>query len=186
MKDRLINNIGLKLASLLFAIILWALVVNIDDPVDEMTYRQVPVRVLHEEIFTAKASTYSIVGGNGTVNVTVRAKRSVLTDIRKENIEVTADIKNRVTNSLSEAMLPTEVTIKGFEGEYVEAYTSPGNLQIEIEPSTVKLFPISVETIGTPRGGNILGKVSANPKSITLGGGESQLTGLRGWLQKLM
>lgn len=173
MKDRVINNIGLKLISILFAIVLWALVVNIDDPVDEMTYRSIPVQVLHEEIFTAKASTYSIVDGNGTVNVTVRAKRSVLSDIRNEDIVVTADIKNRVTNSLSEAMLPTEVRIKGFEGEYVEAYTTPKNIQIEIEPSTMKLFPISVETIGTPRDGNILGKVSANPKSITLGGGES-------------
>lgn len=175
MKDRLTNNIGLKLVSLLFAVVLWALVVNIDDPVDETTYRSVPVKVLHEEIFTAKASTYRIVDGNETVNVTVRAKRSVLADIREKDIEVTADIKNRVTNSLSEATLPTQVTIKGFEGEYVEAYTTPVNLQIEIEPSTTKTLVFSVETIGTPRDGNILGEVTANPEKITLAAGRSQI-----------
>lgn len=175
MKDRLTNNIGLKLVSLLFAVVLWALVVNIDDPVDETTYRSVPVKVLHEEIFTAKASTYRIVDGNETVNVTVRAKRSVLAEIREENIEVTADIKNRVTNSLSEATLPTQVTIKGFEGEYVEAYTTPVNLQIEIEPSTTKTLVFSVETIGTPRDGNILGEVTANPEKITLAAGQSRI-----------
>lgn len=60
MKDRLLNNIGLKIMSLLFAIVLWMMVVNVDNPVDEETFRNVPVQVLHGEIFTTKASTYSI------------------------------------------------------------------------------------------------------------------------------
>lgn len=175
MKDRLLNNIGLKVMSLLFAIVLWMMVVNVDDPVDEETFRNVPVQVLHEEIFTAKASTYSILDGNETVSVTVRARRKVLSDIRSNDIRVTADIRNRVSNSLSEATLQTEVDIKGFEGDYVEAYTNPRNIQIEIEPSTQKDFTISVETNGTPRGGNTLGKLVADPKVIRLGGAESQI-----------
>lgn len=175
MKDRLLNNIGLKVMSLLFAIVLWMMVVNVDDPVDEETFRNVPVQVLHEEIFTAKASTYSILDGNETVSVTVRARRKVLSDIRSNDIRVTADIRNRVSNSLSEATLQTEVDIKGFEGDYVEAYTNPRNIQIEIEPSAQKDFTISVETNGTPRGGNSLGKLVADPKVIRLGGAESQI-----------
>ena len=175
MKDRLTNNVGLKVMSVLFAILLWALVVNIDDPINEETYRSVPVKVLHEEIFTSKASTYRIIDGYDTVNVIVRAKRSVLSQIKASDIEVTADIKDRVSNSLSEATLPMEVVIRGFEGDYVEAYTAPRNLEIEIEPSTQKDFVISVTTIGTPRDGNVLGKLKANPESIRLGGGESQI-----------
>ena len=140
MKDRLTNNIGLKVMSLLFAIILWMLVVNVDDPVDEETFRNVPVQVLHEEIFTTKASTYSILDGNETVSVTVRARRKVLSDVRSSDITVTADIRKRVSNSLSDATLPTDVEIKGFEGDYVEAYTNPRNIQIEIEPSAQKDF----------------------------------------------
>lgn len=175
MKEKWMNNISLKVLSLLFAVILWLLVVNIDDPVDELTFKNIPVKVLHEEIFTAKASTYSIVDGNDTVSVTVRARRKVLSEIKSSDIQVTADIKNRVTNSISEATLPTEVRIVGFEGEYEEAYTTPKNLEIEVEASTNKTFPISVTTIGTPRGGNILGTLTANPKSITLAGGESQI-----------
>lgn len=161
--------------SLLFAIILWMLVVNVDDPVDEETFRNVPVQVLHEEIFTTKASTYSILDGNETVSVTVRARRKVLSDIRSSDITVTADIRNRVSNSLSDATLPTDVEIKGFEGDYVEAYTNPRNIQIEIEPSAQKDFTISVKTNGTPRDGNTLGKLVADPKMIRLGGAESQI-----------
>lgn len=175
MKDRLINNIGLKIMSLLFAIALWMMVVNIDNPVDEETFRNIPVNVLNEEIFTTKASTYSILDNNETVSVTVRARRKVLSDIRSTDITVTADIRNRVSNSLSEATLPTDVEIKGFEGDYVEAYTNPRNIQIEIEPSAQKDFTISVETTGTPRDGNTLGKLVADPKMIRLGGAESQI-----------
>lgn len=175
MKDRLVNNIGLKIMSLLFAIVLWMMVVNVDNPVDEETFRNVPVNVLNEEIFTTKASTYSILDGNETVSVTVRARRKVLSDIRSTDITVTADIRNRVSNSLSEATLPTDVEIKGFEGDYVEAYTNPRNIQIEIEPSAQKDFTISVETTGTPRDGNTLGKLVADPKMIRLGGAESQI-----------
>lgn len=175
MKDRFTNNLGLKIMSLLFAIVLWMLVVNVDDPIDEETFRNVPVQVLHEEIFTAKASTYSILDGNETVSVTVRARRKVLSDIRSTDITVTADIRNRVSNSLSDATLPTEVKIDGFEGNYVEAYTNPRNIQIEVEPSAQKDFTISVKTTGTPRDGNTLGKLVADPKSIRLGGAESQI-----------
>ena len=151
------------------------LVVNVDDPVDEETFRNVPVQVLHEEIFTTKASTYSILDGNETVSVTVRARRKVLSDVRSSDITVTADIRNRVSNSLSDATLPTDVEIKGFEGDYVEAYTNPRNIQIEIEPSAQKDFTISVKTNGTPRDGNTLGKLVADPKMIRLGGAESQI-----------
>lgn len=175
MKDRLLNNIGLKIMSLLFAIVLWMMVVNVDNPVDEETFRNVPVQVLHGEIFTTKASTYSILDGNETVSVTVRARRKVLSDIRSTDITVTADIRNRVSNSLSDATLPTDVEIKGFEGDYVEAYTNPRNIQIEIEPSAQKDFTISVTTMGTPRDGNALGKLVADPKIIRLGGAESQI-----------
>ena len=175
MRERLKNNFGLKVLSLLFAIVLWLLVVNIDDPIGEVTFRNIPVKVLHEEIFTSKSSTYTIVDDKDTVNVTVSARRKVLSEIKPSDIIVTADIKDRVTNSLTEATLPTEVTIQGFEGEYQSAYTTPKNIDIEIEASTNKKFPISVTTIGTPRDGNVIGSMTANPEFITLAGGESQI-----------
>ena len=175
MRERLKNNFGLKVLSLLFAIVLWLLVVNIDDPIGEVTFRNIPVKVLHEEIFTSKSSTYTIVDDKDTVNVTVSARRKVLSEIKPSDIIVTADIKDRVTNSLTEATLPTEVTIQGFEGEYQSAYTTPKNIDIEIEASTNKKFPISVTTIGMPRDGNVIGSMTANPEFITLAGGESQI-----------
>ena len=45
MKNKLTNNIGLKFAAVLFAALLWLIVVNVDDPVDTNIYRNIPVTV---------------------------------------------------------------------------------------------------------------------------------------------
>ena len=50
MKNKLTNNIGLKFAAVLFAALLWLIVVNVDDPVDTNIYRNIPVTVTNEPI----------------------------------------------------------------------------------------------------------------------------------------
>ena len=40
---RLTANWGLKLASLIFAVIVWFLVTNIDDPITSVRYTNIPV-----------------------------------------------------------------------------------------------------------------------------------------------
>ena len=52
MKKMLTNNISLKLLAVLFAIIFWLIVVNIDDPDVTRTFHGIPVTVLDEEVIT--------------------------------------------------------------------------------------------------------------------------------------
>ena len=177
MKERLKNNLGLKLVSLLFAIILWMLVVNIDNPVREQTFRSIPVEVLHEEVITSQASTYKILDGTERVSVVVRAQRKALSGISLDDIKVTADLKERVNNSVNEASVPLKVTIKGL-GTY-EAKTNPNNLQIAIEANTSNKFPITVSSVGTPRDGYMVGHMKPNPESVTIGGGQSQINRIK-------
>ena len=47
MMKRLTNNIGLKLISVVFAVILWLIVVNIDDPVSSRKFSNIPVTVVN-------------------------------------------------------------------------------------------------------------------------------------------
>ena len=50
MKKVLINNIGFKILSLIFAIALWIIVVNIDDPDVTRTFSGIPVTTLDENV----------------------------------------------------------------------------------------------------------------------------------------
>lgn len=43
MKKGLMNNWGLKILSFLLAVMLWLIVVNIDDPVTTQTFNNIPV-----------------------------------------------------------------------------------------------------------------------------------------------
>ena len=93
MKKGLMNNWGLKILSFLLAVMLWLIVVNIDDPVTTQTFNNIPVAVTNAEVLAATNQTYQIEDGTQNVSVTVRAKRSVLNKIKADNIKATADMK---------------------------------------------------------------------------------------------
>ena len=85
MKKGLMNNWGLKILSFLLAVMLWLIVVNIDDPVTTQTFNNIPVAVTNAEVLAATNQTYQIEDGTQNVSVTVRAKRSVLNKIKADN-----------------------------------------------------------------------------------------------------
>lgn len=171
MRDRLKYNLGLKLLSFLIAFLLWLIVVNIDDPIISKTYSNIPVTVEHAEILSEKQKTYQIVDDTQTVNVTVSAKRRVLSKIKQEDIIVTADIKELYLDS----QIPLEVKISGYEGSYENAVTSPRNLQVKIEDNISKTCNITPIALGTVRDGYVLGKLNTQPENITINGPESQV-----------
>lgn len=51
MKDRLKNDIGLKIMAVLFATILWLFVVNEENPITTVRY-SVPIEITHPEVVT--------------------------------------------------------------------------------------------------------------------------------------
>ena len=52
MKRALTKNWGLKLLAFVFSVLLWIIVMNIEDPVDERTFSGIQVTVTHPEIAT--------------------------------------------------------------------------------------------------------------------------------------
>lgn len=167
MKKSLTNNIGLKLLALIFAFMLWLLVVNIDDPVGSKTFENIPVTIEHSEVVTQDQRSYQVLDGTDTVSVSVSATRSVLEKISAENIVATADMRELYL----ESQIPIEITIPGYEFE--SATASPRNVQVKIEQNKSDTFPITVTTTGTVRDGYVLGNVQADPERVTVNGPES-------------
>ena len=50
MKQILMKNFGLKLISLLLAIISWIVIINIQDPVEKEKFTDIPVQIINEEM----------------------------------------------------------------------------------------------------------------------------------------
>ena len=170
MKSKLTTNLGLKIAAVFLAVILWIIVVNVDDPVDSVTFRDIPVTVVNEEIVTNTGKIYQIVDDTQTVSVTVSAPRSVLAKVTEKNIVAEADMREMELKTL----VPIKAYVKGYEDQ-CEAKASPQNIQVKIEDQTKNTFPLTVDTTGTLRGGYVLGETKTNPETVTIRGAESSV-----------
>ena len=93
MKKKITNNWDLKLLALLFSVLLWLIVVNIDDPVKTVMFSGVEVKILNGNELEAQGQVYEILEDTGVVNVTVKGRRSIVEDISKENIKAVADMR---------------------------------------------------------------------------------------------
>ena len=164
MRKRLTVNFGLKILAFFIALFMWLIVVNIDDPVTDKTYTGIPVQVINEEVVTSANRTYQIVDDTQEVSVTVTAQRSVLNDIKAEDIVAIADMKEMSLGT----QIPIEVKIEGYK--YDSAVSNPRNLQIQIDDEAKNNFPITPTTLGTVREGYVIGELKANPEKVTIRG----------------
>ena len=171
-KYKLTTNLGLKIIAFIFAVFLWFIVVNLDNPVGSSTFRDIPVQIVNADIITSAGEVYQV-EGDGTVTVVVYATREGRQKLSSEDIVATADIKQIDSTG---RLVPIEVSINGFSGETITAEAIPRNLTITREKSGKKTLALTVDTEGiTTADGYILGDVSVSPEQVTITGAESAL-----------
>ena len=74
MKEKLTSNIGLKLLSLFLATFLWLAVVNSQDPIETVTFTDVPVTIINEDALTEKDKIPEVVEGDKIVTSNISDK----------------------------------------------------------------------------------------------------------------
>ena len=182
MKNLLLNNIGLKLLSVLVAFLIWIMVVNVDDPEQTkafvITEQRIQITNLEEVQRKAEQAqggkkVYSVVRNeneSGNVTVYVTARRSVLDKLRLNDIKVEADMENMTVQTT----VPFTVSITGVSTENIKCV--PQAMKFVLEDKTEKTYAISLSTSGQPASGYELGEVTlregdtliiAGPNSIT-------------------
>ncbi|ROR28626.1 YbbR domain-containing protein [Mobilisporobacter senegalensis] len=168
MKKKLTKNLGMKILSLILATLLWIVIVNIDDPVTTRPFRDIVVEIQHEEAIKSLDKVYEVLEGN-TVDVTVKAKRSVLDTIRVSDIKAVADLSNlSYTNAV-----PITVTCS----KPVEQLTlgKVSTLKVALEDIDTKQFKITIVPKGTEEEGYLIGTIKAKPNIIQVSGAKSQI-----------
>lgn len=166
---KITNNLSLKIVSFLFAIVVWLIVVNVGDPVTTKVYKNVPVMVLHEDFLTKEGQVYRVRENTDTVNITVRARRSVLKEIKEEDFLVTADMRELVYME----SVRISVTCEKYEDKIEAVYQSHDTLLVTIEEMETREFTLELEPVGKPREGYTVGKTSFRPDNITISGPKS-------------
>ena len=174
MKFKITRNLGLKIAALIFSVFFWIIVININDPVDNVTYANIPVEFINGEVvsYNLSCTSYSkFIQNDFEVGIAWNFKSE--DKVRSSNIVATADLSQMEVNTY---LVPISAEVRGLEGENVTTQVSPGNLEVKIEATDKHTFPISVNTSNiTTRNGYAIGEVSVNPEMISISGAESTI-----------
>lgn len=173
-RHKLTKNLGLKIMAFIFSALLWLIVVNVDDPVTQQTFSNIPVSLENEDIITQQGNVYQVLDGQ-TVTAVISARRSVLQDIDSDDIIATADIKEMDTDT---GLIPVEVSVANLTvgRDYQTAESVPNNLRIKVEKSGKKVLSLTASTSDvSTRDGYIIGNTTVNPERVTITGAESQI-----------
>lgn len=169
MKKKLTNNLGMKGISLLLAIIFWLVVVSIEDP-EQTRVLELPVTKVNENLFRENDKTYEVISGN-TVNVTVRARQSILKGLTAKDFEVVADFANL---SFTGAV-PIEVTPLRYNKQINIVKGANTMMQISIQDlaSVDKMVAAKVE--GQVITGKAVGDITVEPNIIRIEGAKTTI-----------
>lgn len=171
MKNKLTKNIGLKLISLIAAFFLWLVVVNVDDPVINKTYTNVPVEVLNADVITNEGKYFEVLGGTDTINVVVTAKRSVIDDMSRDYIKATADMKALTFLET----VPIEVRAIRYADKIESVSSRTESLKLQLEDVVEHVVPLTVNVEGEPGDGFLLSSVKPKFDTVTVWGPESSV-----------
>lgn len=169
MRKKIAHNIGLKIISALFAIVLWLIVVNIIDPVETKTFTNIQVTVENESAIKSQGKVYDIIENSDSINVTVKGRRSALESLKNSDFRAVADMREMIVANT----VPIEVSVTKYNDMIEEIIPRTKTLKISIEDSASKQFPINVITKGNAGEGYAVGEATCNPSVLKVTGAAS-------------
>ncbi len=169
-KFRLTANWGLKLASLIFAAVLWFLVTNINNPIVAVRFGNVPVTIKNASLITDAGDVYEVVDNTDVIStVTVLAPRSIADSFSKENIVAVADVNDLTSRNT----VNIQLSVNKYSNEIDNISGSIDTLKLNIEKKKTATLPLQATTSGTLSDGYIIGDVSTEQNMIRITGPES-------------
>ena len=159
----LTNNLGFKLLALLFAVILWLVVYNVDDPVITRPYA-VNVALLNED--SVKDKYYEILDNTNNVTFSVSAKRSILDKMDDSDFSASADFNELV---VSNGGIMGSVKINISANRYSNSLKINGSgtmLLVSLEDAKSKQFVVTATTEGNVAEGYALGDVTISSSNV--------------------
>ncbi len=165
------QDLLLKVLSLALSVVLWAVVMDIDNPERNMRFDDVPVRVIGESQLKANTGLELIEGEDTTVTVSLRGQSKSVGEVRASQITATVDISG--LTEANEYDLPVTVSVNksGIETNYV----NPGKVHVRVDRVESKDIPVEVNVTGTPTDGYRAGKPTTATKKVTVTGPEGDL-----------
>ena len=170
MKKKIFHNWGLKLVSLLLAVVLWFVAVQINDPSETVTFSGIPVRLTNTELLEQENKVYEVMDNTDVVRVTIRAPKSVTRDLRASDIVAVADV-SKLTDINTIAI---SYSIQGISAaKYDTIRGDHETVRLNVEERASKWIRLIGQTAGEVAEGYLVMNASADQTTIQVTGPES-------------
>lgn len=173
MKKLLTCNLGLKLASLLLAFVLWFLVAQIYDPKDTVTFNNIQVRLINTELLDEEGKVYEVLDNSNLVRVTVTGPQSIVkSELRRSDIVAEADM-SKLTDINTIAIT---YYCENIGNDSVEIKGNHDSVRLNVEDKTSKWIKLESNTIGDVASGYMIGNVTLDQTNIEVTGPKSAIS----------
>lgn len=169
MKKILTDNIVLKVLSILFAVVLWLVVVNIDDPTVSRTISGIPVVTKDEEVITDQNQVYDIVSGD-VATIVVSGPRSQVDKLTKDDFVAEASFEE-MSN-----VFAVPITVKHRYSKYekdVDITQKTTTMKLSVEKIITRNYEIEAEEVGDMSSGYTMGNITVSPTTVEVNAPES-------------
>ena len=173
MKKALTRNLGLKLASLVLAFVLWFLVAQIYDPKDTVTFNNIQVRLINTELLDEEGKVYEVLDNSNLVRVTVTGPQSIVkSELRRSDIVAEADM-SKLTDINTIAIT---YYCENVSNDSVEIKGNHDSVRLSVEDKTSKWIKLESNTIGEVASGYLIGNVTLDQTNIEVTGPKSAIS----------
>lgn len=173
MKKALTRNLGLKLASLVLAFVLWFLVAQIYDPKDTVTFNNIQVRLINTELLDEEGKVYEVLDNSNLVRVTVTGPQSIVkSELRRSDIVAEADM-SKLTDINTIAIT---YYCENVSNDSVEIKGNHDSVRLSVEDKTSKWIKLESNTIGEVASGYLIGNVTLDQTNIEVIGPKSAIS----------
>jgi len=170
-KQWLVEDWWLKIVSLGLAFLIWFIVVQANNPTDSKSFTNVKVNLVNTEIFEENSQVYKVLDRSDTVNVVVRAPKSVLSTLKVSDIIAEADVSN-----MDKDKGEIKITYSVYGNNSVESVKGDKEfVQIELEAKERKYIRLETHCTGTPSEGYMVGNMKTDQNLIEISGPKSAI-----------
>ena len=175
MKNRkLTANIPLKIMSILVGILVWLLVVNVDNPIKTRTII-IPgenVEVINKAYVDSDNKMVMQDDDPEPVRVTVTAERKTLARLTASDISVVADLQQAGNLDTKPVMVPITASCSGVSADNIKV--TPQYLEVRLEEKASQDFLVNANYgTSTPGKGYEVGTQTASPEKVKITGPKS-------------
>ncbi|MDY5741565.1 MAG: CdaR family protein [Lachnospiraceae bacterium] len=165
----------MKIISVIGAVIIWFLVVNINDPTVSRKFTDIPVQISNGDKLLESGKVYMVQNKTDRVTVTVTQKRSVVEKLKNSDFTAIADMSH--LSYMDNIAITVTCLHASVSADDMKISPNAVNLKVEAEESVE--LPVSVTTDGTtPANGYIVGPSSTDITGIVVYGPKSLINKL--------